>query len=57
MSWLKVHSWLMLLLCPRSATTDPATEVEKSALTEAIKAQIEEDDYETVLGLRVKKAR
>ena len=44
-------------LRPRSATTDPATEVEKSALTEAIKAQIEEDDYETVLGLRVKKAR
>lgn len=44
-------------LRPRSATTDPATEVEKSALTEAIKAQVEEDDYETVLGLRVKKAR
>jgi hypothetical protein len=44
-------------LRPRSATTDPATEVEASALTEAIKAQIEEDDYETVLGLRVKRAR
>lgn len=44
-------------LRPRSATTDPATEVETSALTEAIKAQIAEDEYETVLGLRVKRAR
>lgn len=44
-------------LRPRSATTDAATEVEKSALTEAIKAQIEEDEYETVLGLKLKKAR
>lgn len=42
-------------LRPRSATTDAATAVEPSALTDAIKAQIEQDDYETVLGLRVKK--
>jgi hypothetical protein len=43
-------------LRPRSATTDPATEIEKSALTESLKAQVEEDNYETVLGLRVKRA-
>lgn len=42
---------------PRSATTDPATEIERSALTESLKAQVEEDEYETVLGLRVPKAR
>jgi len=42
-------------LRPRSAAADAATEIEKSALTDAIKAQIEEDDYETVLGLRVRK--
>lgn len=44
-------------LRPRSATTDPATEIERSALTESLKAQVEEDDYETVLGLRVKRPR
>lgn len=44
-------------LRPRSAATDPATEIERSALTESLKAQVEEDDYETVLGLRVKKTR
>jgi len=44
-------------LRPRSATTDPATEIERSALTESLKAQVEEDEYETVLGLRVAKAR
>lgn len=44
-------------LRPRSATTDPATEIERSALTESLKAQVEEDDYETVLGLRVKRTR
>jgi hypothetical protein len=43
-------------LRPRSATTDPATEIERSALTESLKAQVEEDEYETVLGLRVKRA-
>jgi hypothetical protein len=43
-------------LRPRSATSDPATEIEKSALTESLKAQVEEDNYETVLGLRVKRA-
>lgn len=44
-------------LRPRSATTDPATEIERSALTESLKAQVEEDEYETVLGLRVAKVR
>jgi hypothetical protein len=44
-------------LRPRSATTDPATEIERSALTESLKAQVEEDDFETVLGLRVKRTR
>lgn len=43
-------------LRPRSASTDPATEIERSALTESLKAQIEQDDYETVLGLRVRKS-
>lgn len=43
-------------LRPRVASVDAATEVQASALTEAIKAQVEEDDYETVLGLKVKKA-
>jgi hypothetical protein len=42
-------------LRPRSATTDPATEIERSALTESLKAQVEEDNYETVLGIRVPK--
>ena len=42
---------------PRSAATDPATEIERTALTEALKAQVEEDDYELVLGHRVPKAR
>ena len=44
-------------LRPRSAATDPATEIERTALTEALKAQVEEDDYELVLGHRVPKAR
>lgn len=42
-------------LRPRSASTDPATEIERTALTESLKAQVEEDEYETVLGLRVRK--
>ena len=37
-------------LRPRSASTDPATEIERSALTESLKAQIEQDDYETDLS-------
>jgi hypothetical protein len=42
-------------LRPRSATTDPATEIERSALTESLKSQVEEDNYEMVLGIRVPK--
>jgi hypothetical protein len=43
-------------LRPRSATTDPATEIEKSALAESLKAQVEEDDYTMEFGMRVRKA-
>lgn len=41
---------------PRSASTDAATELEASELTGAIKKSVEADNYETVLGLRVRKA-
>lgn len=43
-------------LRPRTASTDPATQLEPSELTDTIKKSVEQDNYETVLGLRVRKA-
>jgi hypothetical protein len=41
---------------PRMASADVATELEQSALTDSIKKAVDEDQFETVLGLRVRKA-